>query len=206
MTQIIEEFKELSTTCISDALNGLNNMDSTIKPVKSHLSVAGRAFTVKLRAADNYMVLKAISEISTGDILVIDAKGFMQNATCGDFVVQLAHTMGAAGIIIDGVVRDLVGIQNLNFPVFCKGTTTAASDKAGSGKIGVNISCGGVSVNPGDIVVGDADGVVVVPSEIEAEVLQKAKEKLAKDIKREQTALVNKEAAILYLQSVLNNG
>jgi 4-hydroxy-4-methyl-2-oxoglutarate aldolase len=203
MDVMIEEFKGLPTTCISDAMSGLNNMDPAIKPVKENLTVAGRAHTVKLRAGDNYMVLKAISEASPGDILVVDAKGYLYNASAGDFVVALAKTMGIAGIIIDGVVRDLVGIQRLDFPVFCKGTTVAASDKAGTGEVGVNISCGGTVVKPRDIIVGDTDGVVVVPREEETEVLRKSKLKLVKDQDREQNVLVSKEAAVRYLQNVL---
>lgn len=200
VNQIIEEFKGMPTTCISDAMNGLNNMDPAIKPVTENLTVAGRAHTVKLRAGDNYMVLKAISQASPGDLLVIDAKGYLYNASCGDFVVALAKTMGITGVIIDGVVRDIVGIKSLNFPVFCKGTTVAASDKAGTGEVGENISCGGTVVKQGDIIVGDADGVVVVPREIETEVLRKAKLKLVKDKEREQNVLASREAAIRYLQ------
>jgi 4-hydroxy-4-methyl-2-oxoglutarate aldolase len=203
MSQVIEEFNRLPTTCISDAMNGLNNMDSAIKPVTENLTVAGRAYTVKLRAGDNYMVLKAISEASPGDILVIDAKGYLYNASCGDFVAALAKTMGIAGMIIDGVVRDLVGIRGLNFPVFCKGTTVAASDKGGTGEVDINISCGGAVVKPGDIIVGDADGVVVVPQETESDVLRKAKLKLVKDQEREQNVLKSRETAVRYLQEVL---
>jgi 4-hydroxy-4-methyl-2-oxoglutarate aldolase len=203
MGHIIEEFKGLSTTCISDAMDGLNNMDPAIKPVKADLVLAGRAHTVKLRAGDNLIVWKAISDAAPGDILVIDAKGYMYNASCGDFVVALAKTMGIAGIVVDGVVRDLAGIQSLDYPVFCRGTTVAAGGKGGAGEVGVSISCGGAVVRPGDIIVGDMDGVVVVPREIEAEVLRKAKLKLAKDMERERTALAGREAAVRYLQEVL---
>ena len=204
MKSLFEEFKELPTTCISDALNGLTNMDPAIKPVKENVKAAGRAYTVRVRAGDNYMVLKGISELSPGDVLVIDAKGYLHNASCGDFVVELAKVMGAAGIVIDGVVRDLAGIKKIDFPVFCRGNTVAASDKAGTGETGVAISCGGTPVKPGDMIVGDEDGVVVIPKETENEVLQKAKEKLAKDLEREKKVLVSREAAVEYLLEVLN--
>lgn len=203
MSDIINQFKELPTTCISDALNGLSNMDPAIKPVKEDLKVVGRAHTVKLRAADNYMVLKAIREAKEGDVLVVDGKGYLNNASCGDFIVALAQTMGISGVVVDGVVRDIVGIKNLNFPVFCKGTTTAASDKSGSGEVNVPISCGGATVKPGDIIVGDADGVVVVPQELENEILQKSIQKLNKDIERERQVLASRAAAIEYLDKVL---
>lgn len=203
MDQVIGEFQMLPTTCISDAMNGLNNMDPSIKPVKENVNVVGRAYTAKLRAGDNYMVLKAISEAAPGDILVIDAKGYLYNASCGDFVVALAKNMGVGGIIIDGVVRDLDGIKSLNFPVFCRGTTVAASEKVGSGETNVNISCGGVSVRPGDLVIGDGDGVVVVPFEMETVVLNKAKEKLVKDQERAERVLESREASLKYLREIL---
>lgn len=203
MSDIINQFKELPTTCISDALNGLSNMDPAIKPVKEDLKVVGRANTVKLRAADNYMVLKAIREAKEGDVLVVDGKGYLNNASCGDFIVALAQNMRISGVVIDGVVRDIVGIKNLNFPVFCKGTTNTASDKSGSGEVNVPISCGGATVKPGDIIIGDADGVVVVPQELENEILQKSIEKLNKDIERERQVLASRAAAIEYLDKVL---
>ena len=203
MNSIVEEFKKLPATCISDAMDGFNNMDPGIKPVMEHLTLAGRAFTVKLRAGDNFKVLQAINEAQPGYVLVIDAKGYLYNAACGDFVVQLAKTMGIAGMVIDGAVRDLAGIKALDFPVFCRGTTVAAGGKGGAGEVGVFISCGGAAVKPEDMVVGDADGVVVVPREIEDEVLKKAKLKLAQDEERAQTALANREAAARYLQDIL---
>lgn len=203
MSNIIEQFKALSSTCVSDAVQGLSNIDSSIKPVQQNLKVVGRAYTVKLRAADNYMVLKAIKEAQEGDVLVIDGKGYMNNASCGDFIAALAQKMGITGLVIDGVVRDIAGIRELNFPVFCRGTTTAASDKAGSGEVNVAISCGGVAVRPGDIIIGDEDGVVVVPQENEEEILQKAQDKLKKDIEREEQVLASREAALAYLEQVL---
>lgn len=94
------------------------------------------------------MVLKAIKEASPGDVLVVDAKGESYRAVAGDFVVSLAQKLGIAGIIVDGVIRDLIGVRSLNFPVFSKGTTVAASFKNGAGEINVPISCGGVSITP----------------------------------------------------------
>lgn len=204
MSNLIERFYQLSSTCVSDAVKGLSNMDAAIKPVDRNLKVVGRAYTVKLRAADNYMVLKAIKEAEEGDVLVIDAKGYMNNATCGDFIAALAQKMGIAGLVIDGVVRDIAGIRELNYPVFCRGTTTAASDKAGSGEVNVPISCGGVAVRPGDIIVGDEDGVVVVPQERAEEILQQAQAKLQKDIEREQQVLASRETCLAYLEEQLN--
>lgn len=204
MSDIVEKFKNIPATCVSDALKGLTNLDQAIKPVRDDLTVVGRAYTVKLRAADHKLVFKGIKEASPGDVLVIDAKGYMQNATCGDFVIGLAQTLGLGGVIIDGVVRDIAGIRALNYPVFCRGTTTGASDKHGSGATNVPISCGQTVVHPGDIIVGDVDGVTVVPQEQAEEALQKATERVALDEWREENILGNPQAVRDFIDEYLS--
>jgi len=200
----MNKFIDIPTTCISDCNQGLNNMDALIKPLKEEYKIAGRAFTVKMPVGDNLTVLRAIREAKPGDILVIDAKGDTYRAIAGDFIVGLAQTLGIQGIVTDGAVRDIVGIKELNFPVFCKGTTVAASGKAGWGEVNVPISCGGTIVNPGDIIVGDADGVVVVQSEKELEVSTKAIEKLEFDIKRSEKVSGKVVEAKKYLDDMLS--
>lgn len=200
----MKQFYDLPTTCISDALNGMNNLDPSIKPLQDSYKVAGRAFTVKIPAGDNTMVLKAIKEASPGDVLVVDAKGESYRAVAGDFVVGLAQKLGIAGIIVDGVIRDLIGVRSLNFPVFSKGTTVAASFKNGAGEINVPISCGGVSITPGDIIVGDADGVVVIPQADAEKILEKALAKLKKDEQREASALQDEASARKYLEDLFS--
>jgi regulator of RNase E activity RraA len=115
----------------------------------------------------------------------------------------MAQTLGVAGIVVDGVIRDIVGIKALNFPVFSKGTAVAASGKAGVGEINIPISCGGTTIHPGDIIVGDADGVVVIPQTIEQEVLTKSLEKLKTDQVREEQIAGNPEEIIKYLDKML---
>ncbi|WP_342604409.1 RraA family protein [Peribacillus sp. FSL E2-0159] len=200
---IIERFSEIPTTCISDTMSGLNNLSPTIKPVKDEYRVAGRAYTVKMPVGDNLVVLKAIREAKQGDVLVIDAKGDTYRAIAGDFIVGMAQTLGINGIIVDGVVRDLEGIKALNYPVFCKGTTIAASGKAGMGEINVPISCGGTTIHPGDIVVGDIDGVVVIPKQLEEKVLDQSLEKLEKDNKRAEKVSGNREEIRKYLDEFI---
>ncbi|MEK6453865.1 RraA family protein [Caldifermentibacillus hisashii] len=204
MDKWMKQFYDLPTTCISDALNGMSNLDPSIKPLQDSYKVAGRAFTVKIPAGDNTMVLKAIKEASPGDVLVIDAKGESYRAVAGDFVVSLAQKLGIAGMIVDGVIRDLIGVRSLNFPVFSKGTTVAASFKNGAGEINVPISCGGVSITPGDIIVGDADGVVVIPQADAEKVLEKALAKLKKDEQREASALQDEASARKYLEDLFS--
>ena len=204
MEDILLELKELPTTCLSDAMDGMNNMDSAIKPLQDNYRIAGRAFTVKMPAGDNLMVLKGIREAKPGNILVIDAKGDTYRAIAGDFVVGMAKTLGIQAIVVDGVIRDIAGIRQLDYPVFSRGTTVAAGGKLGMGEVNVPISCGGVSVNPGDMFVGDADGVLVIPHSIERKVVQSAKEKLKKDEEREKRISGDRQATLDYLDSMLS--
>lgn len=126
MYPIVEQFRYVPTTCISDAQDGLNNLHPSIKPLQEEYVISGRAFTVKMPVGDNLSVLKAIRLASPGGILVIDAKGDEYRTIAGDLVVGIAKTLGLGGVGVDGVIRDLKGIQELAFPVFCKGTTVAA--------------------------------------------------------------------------------
>lgn len=203
LDNITSQFQTIPTTCISDAMDGLNNMDPLIKPLKEEYKFAGRACTVKIPVGDNLVFLKAIRECKPSDVLVVDAKGDSYRAIAGDFVIGMAQTLGISAIVADGVIRDIIGIKNLHFPVFCKGGATAASGKSGVGEINIPISCGGVAVCPGDIIVGDADGVVVIPKAIEQEVLERSKEKLKKDQIREDSISGNPDAIRKYLDKML---
>ncbi|WP_243454494.1 RraA family protein [Desulfosporosinus fructosivorans] len=203
MTNIISEFKEIPTTCISDAMNGLNNLDSSVKPLKENYKIAGRAFTVKIPVGENLAVLIAIREAKPGNILVIDAKGDTYRAIAGDFIVGMAKTLELGGIVVDGVIRDIMGIKQLDFPVFCKGTTVAASSKHDQGEINVPISCGGTTIYPGDLIVGDVDGVVVIPQNNEEEILRKSIDKFNKDQKRAESISGNPDKVRKYLADLV---
>lgn len=203
MEAIVSKFSNIPTTCISDVMDGLNNMHPAIKPLKEEYKFAGRALTVKIPVGDNLAVLKAIREANVGDVIVIDAKGDQYRAIAGDFVIGMAQTLGVSAIVVDGVIRDVVGIKNLDFPVFSRGTAVAASGKAGVGELNVPISCGGTAVNPGDIIVGDADGVVVIPQEKEHYIMEKSLEKLKSDEIREMKVSRNVVAIKEYLDRML---
>lgn len=204
MRNLITEFQDVPTTAISDVLNGLNNLDSAIKPLKEEYRFAGPALTVQLPINDNRAVLKTIGAAKPGDVLVVDSKGDTYRAIAGDFVVGLMQTMGIRALVVDGVIRDIVAIKALNFPVFSRGTTVASCGKAGVGDINIPISCGGVAVNPGDIIVGDADGVVVIAKNNAEEILAKAKEKIAKDQIREDTIAGKPEEITKYIEQMVN--
>ncbi|TXL65637.1 RraA family protein [Cerasibacillus terrae] len=203
MDSIIQQFRMIPTTAVSDALKGMNNLEGTIKPLKEEYKIAGRAYTVKLPVGDNVMLLKSLKEAKPGDILVVDSKGDTYRAIAGDFVVGMMKTLELGGLVVDGVIRDIIDIKKLNFPVFSKGTTVSSGGKNGPGETNVPISCGGVSVHPGDIVVGDVDGVVIVPKEQAEDVLKRAKEKMTKDDAREEKISGNKEEIYKYIDKMI---
>lgn len=203
-TTLEERFLALPTTAISDATGGHTNLGAAIKPLADHFKIAGRVLTVRLPDGENGAVLEAISKAKKGDILVIDAKGNTNRAVAGDFVMQLAQGVGIQGFVVDGVIRDLAAARTINFPIFSLGTTVAAGNKNGSGAVGVPISVGGVAIQNGDFIVGDIDGVIVIPQEDAEKVANVAEEKVAKDEAREEEALHNGETSIrAYLAKVV---
>jgi regulator of RNase E activity RraA len=205
MEEVIVKFQKVPSTCAADATDGMNSMDTAIKPLKEGYRVCGRAVTVKMPAGDNSAVLRAIRAAKPGDVLVIDSKGYTSRAVAGDFVAGLAQILGLGGMVVDGSIRDVVGIGNSGFPVFCRSVTSSAGTKNGGGEINVPIACGGVAVNPGDIVVGDDDGVVIIPKERAQEVLLAAEKKLMKDQERAEVVLQSPDVARDYLDKLLGN-
>lgn len=202
-TILVDRLAKIPTTALSDATGGHTNV-AIIKPLADHFKIAGRVLTVRLPDGENGAVLDAISKANKGDILVIDAKGNTNRAVAGDFVMQLAQGVGVQGFVVDGVIRDLAAARAIDFPVFALGTTVAAGVKNGTGVVGVPISIGGIPVQTGDYIVGDIDGVIVIPQDSINEVIIKAEEKLVKDEAREHEALHNGEDSIrAYLAKVL---
>lgn len=203
-TTIEARFMKLPTTAVSDATGGHTNVAANIKPLADHFKIAGRALTVRLPDGENGAVLEAISKAQKGDILVIDAKGNTNRAVAGDFVMQLAQGVGVQGFVVDGVIRDLAAAREIDFPVFALGTTVAAGQKNGGGVVGGPVSVGGVVVETGDIIVGDIDGVIVVPKADVEKIAAGAEAKVEKDEAREHEALHDGETSIrAYLAKVV---
>lgn len=174
---LLQRFKNIPTAFIGDTVNRFFCVDSRIKMInkKSQLSMVGSAFTVRTRIADNLMVHKAIDMAKPGDVIVIDAEGNMNAAIFGDHMATMAMKKKFAGYVVDGCIRDVEEIEKMDFPVFAKGVNPRGPYKDGPGEINVPISCGGVVVRPGDIIVGDRDGLAVIPLEEAEIVLEKLK-------------------------------
>lgn len=185
--EIIERAKKLNTTVISDALGRTGSMDYKVKPVSSGMKVIGTALTVDLRAGDNLFLHQGIYCGGEGYVLVADGKGHTENAYLGELMAGAAKAIGLEGIVIDGLVRDKEMLSEIGLPVFAKGFIPNGPFKDGPGAINVPISCAGVTVYPGDLIVGDDDGVVVVPKEKIENVLAKAEAKLKDEEKRMET-------------------
>jgi regulator of RNase E activity RraA len=175
--ELMRQFSEFPTPDISDLLNRLYAVDPEIHLLTDpgH-KICAPACTVKVFPGDNLMVHKSLDVIEPGDVILVNAGGSATNAVLGDLISTKARHRGAAGFVIDGLVRDLPTIQQLgDFPVFARGTTPIGPLHRGPGEINFPICCGGVVVNPGDIIVGDAMGVVVVPQGIAGELLERLK-------------------------------
>jgi RraA family protein len=172
--ELIEKFRDITTPLISDNMNRLSAVGSRIRPFHKEGKLVGSAFTVKTRPGDNLMVHKAIDIAKQGDVIVVDAGGEVTNAIIGEIMMRLAQKKGISGFVIDGAIRDSGVISKETFPVYACGVTNRGPYKDGPGEIGVPVSIGGAIVNPGDILVGDEDGLVVVPFEKAEEILELA--------------------------------
>lgn len=172
--RLIEEFRAFATPDISDLLNRLYAVDPGVRGLTGpHHTLCGPACTVKVFPGDNLMVHKALDVARPGDVIVVDAGGATTNAVLGDLISAKARHRGVAGFVVDGLVRDLPAIVDLDFPVFARGTTPIGPLHRGPGEINYAVCCGGIVVNPGDLIVADAAGVIVVPQEIAPELLER---------------------------------
>ncbi|WP_214365508.1 RraA family protein [Pseudonocardia sp. H11422] len=164
--ETVAAFRDFDTPEISDQLNRLYAIDSDIR---CHSGAGGKlvglACTVRSYPGDNLMVHKSLDVAKPGDVVVIAASGGRSNAVLGDIVSTKARHRGIAGYVVDGLIRDLPGIP-ADFPVYARGTTPMGPLHRGPGEINYPVACGGVVVNPGDVIVADDAGIVVVPQQV----------------------------------------
>lgn len=172
---VIERYRRFDTPSISDQLNRLFTMSAAIQlQTDTSHRILGPAVTVKVFPGDNLMVHKSLDIARPGDILVVDASGSSLTAVLGDLVSTKARHRGIAGVVIDGLVRDLPAIQALgDFPVFARGVTPIGPLHRGPGEVNFPIAAGGIVVNPGDLIAGDLNGVVVIPRDVASTILQR---------------------------------
>ena len=172
---LMKRFQDYEVPEISDVLNRLYALDPAIQcqSDKRH-RLCGPVCTVHVYPGDNLMVHKALDIAKPNDIVVVDAHGVRGiNAVLGDTICTKAKHRGIAGFVVDGLVRDMPGIEHLDLPVFARGTTPVGPLHRGPGDINYTISCGGAVVNPGDVMVADISGIVVIPRESAKDILQR---------------------------------
>jgi len=176
----VAAFEDVPSTVAADATGNVGrSLDSGIEPLYDGIELAGTALTVKASPGDNLIVHKAITMARPGDVLVVDADGYLETGHVGELMCTSCQANDLAGLVIDGAVRDSQGITAMEFPVYARGTHPQGPYKQDPGSINVSVSCGGVTVRPGDVMVGDDDGITVVPKADAARVLEEARHKLS---------------------------
>ena len=154
---------------VADALGGLGALDASIKPIAdappAMKSFVGSALPCMNGPADQLGLVGALAYAEPGDVLVVGTEAYLGTAVIGDLMAGMLLNCGAAGLVTDGAVRDTPGIIGVGLPVYCAGVSPNSPQRNGPGTVGLAITIGGVTVNPGDILVGDVDGVVVVPQD-----------------------------------------
>nr|WP_236558189.1 methyltransferase [Citricoccus sp. K5] len=186
---LVERLAAIPTAALGDAGDRLGLMTSRIKPVWEAPAVAGRALTVWTRPGDNAAVHRALDAARAGDILVVAAGGHAERALMGELIAERAVSKGIRAFITDGAVRDARELAEIGFPVWAAGISPAGPYKDGPGRTEVPVSIGGVVCQPGDYVVADSDGVIVVPSAEVESVLRRGQAVLADEERRRDEIL-----------------
>jgi regulator of RNase E activity RraA len=173
--ELVRALGQFDTPSISDLMNRLYTMSAEIRALTSPSDrIAGPACTVKVYPGDNLMVHKSLDVAQPGDVIVVDTGLSGETAALGDLVSTKAKHRGVAGFVVDGMIRDLPGIRELgDFPVFARGVTPLGPMHRGPGEINHPVSVGGIVVFPGDVIVGDQNGIVVVRKELAAELVSR---------------------------------
>lgn len=203
---VVSGLGAFETPDISDMMNRLYTMCTSITPQTVAQRILGPACTVKVFPGDNLMVHAALDIAQPGDVVVVDASASQMTAVLGDLVCTKARHRGIKGYVVDGLIRDLPQIDALgDVPVFARGVTPIGPLHRGPGEVNFAVSCGGIVVHPGDIIVGDRNGVVVVPKEIGPELLERLTERAGRD--RAYVAAVQRgEFSNAWVDRVLQEG
>jgi 4-hydroxy-4-methyl-2-oxoglutarate aldolase len=160
--EVIERFRGVPTSFIVDAIGGTGALDWRIKALVGN-SLVGVALTCDCGPLDNLAFMAALADCRAGDVLVAATGGHVGAAVTGDLLIGVAKNRGAAGFVTDGLVRDLSDLETIGLPIYAMGVTPNSPQRRGPGSVGIPVVCGGVVVATGDVVVGDRDGVVIVP-------------------------------------------
>ena len=177
----IAEWRRIPVAIIGDELNRSSIMEAGLKPLGSGESFAGFALTVECMVGDNSALHYALTELRKGQAIVADGRGHVDQALWGDIMHTSAKTRGAVAVIIDGSMRDKAEIAESGLPAYARGVTPRGPHKGWGGSVNGPISCGGVAVHPGDLIVGDADGIAVIRQDQLAGLMGRCLKRIAKE-------------------------
>lgn len=172
--ELLTQIANQDVATVHEAMGKKGAMTYNIKPIENNMKCCGRALTVKCHPGDNIMLIKAASMAKPGDVIVADMGHIINNGPFGEVLAVECAQKGVAGLVVTCSVRDSEALTKMNFPVFSAGVSVFGTSKATKGTINHPVICGGVMVNPGDIVLGDRDGVVVIPYEEAEKTLEAA--------------------------------
>ncbi|MFV0490290.1 MAG: RraA family protein [Pseudorhodobacter sp.] len=168
---LVSAYEKLATSLISDTLDRQTGLYGLV-PYHNGKSLVGRALTVKTREGDNKIIHEALQLAHPGDVLVIDGAGHLTRALIGEIIVMKARAIGVAGFVIDGAIRDAEAIRTMDMPCYARGVSHLGPYKTGPGVINQPVACAGSVVMPGDLIVGDADGVIALPVQTAQRILE----------------------------------
>jgi 4-hydroxy-4-methyl-2-oxoglutarate aldolase len=177
--ELVKHLGSVPTGILSDCMNRMQSLDAGIRPIAPGLKICGPAFTVQSVESNNWGAHQALVLAKTGDVLVLAARGGMQSAVWGHVMTEAAKKRGLSGVVIDGCMRDSAENRSDTLPIFARGICPAGPHKGWPCNLNVPVSCAGVAVLPGDIIVGDDDGVVVVPAYRAIQVLEESRKRMA---------------------------
>ncbi len=180
--ELVDAFAKLPVANVSDSMSRMTAAGPTLRPMHTSGGMAGVALTVKARPGDNLMLHKAIDMAVPGDVIVVDAGGDLANALMGELMLAYAIKRGVVGFVLNGAIRDLDNFRETNLPTYAAGVTHRGPYKDGPGEINVPVAIDGMVIHPGDIVIGDSDGVLSVPIDGAEEILQATEAKSAAEI------------------------
>lgn len=176
--QLVQAFKGLPVANISDCMTRLTAGGARLRPMHKSGYLAGPALTVKCRPGDNLMIHKALTMAQAGDVIVVDAGGDLTNSLFGEIMVATALKIGVAGVVLNGAVRDSEEIGEGSFPLYAAGVTHRGPYKDGPGEVNVPVAIDGMVIHPGDLVLGDRDGLLCVPFDDAEEILAATRKKM----------------------------
>lgn len=180
--ELVDAFAKLPVANVSDSMSRMTAAGPTLRPMHTSGGMAGVALTVKARPGDNLMLHKAIDMAVPGDVIVVDAGGDLANALMGELMLAYAIKRGVVGFVLNGAIRDLDNFRETNLPTYAAGVTHRGPYKDGPGEINVPVAIDGMVIHPGDIVIGDSDGVLSVPIDGAEEILKATEAKSAAEI------------------------